>query len=74
VAYRNTYGTAAVSRESGIEGVEGNVHASRAWKGNGEWLETIVVPRLHSFSSHIETEQVFRHLLLPEAEWPVSLG
>ncbi len=26
----------AVSRESGAEGVEGNVHASRAWKGNDQ--------------------------------------
>ena len=33
----------AVSRVSGAEGLEGNIHASRVWKGNGEPHKAILV-------------------------------
>ena len=35
----------AVSRTSGTEGMEGNVHASRAWKGDKDVYRTLPVLR-----------------------------
>ena len=51
---------AAVSREAGgAEGVEGNVHASRAWKGNcgPSGTSPCVLP---SYSEHNRNKLAFR--------------
>ena len=47
---------------SGIEGVEGNVRASRAWKGNGESQKLFLFPCLCSSSGTLETDGPFRFL------------
>jgi len=51
---------------SGIEGVEGNVRASRAWKGNGEPQKLFLCPCLYFSSSTTATEGPFRF-------WPFAL-
>ncbi len=51
--------TAAVFRVSGTEGVEGNVHASRAWKGNDRPRTRVsVLPAFPRIETAIEQELI----------------
>jgi hypothetical protein len=59
---------AAVFRVTGTEGVEGNVHASRAWKGNGEPQKDCLSPDRFSSSNAILSKRNFAFRSSLEAE------